>query len=166
MAACRTPQAFHPRLRRSLTEPFPHLFVQQDGHILIGGDFTGLDGQLRGHIARLFSDGTIEDSTTFNPGMGADGSVRSIALQANGAILLGGDFAQVNTQARSRIARLNADGTVPDAPAFNAGADGVIDFLALEGDGRLVTGGAATKINGETRNGVPAYWRLMWRRHL
>ena len=141
------------------------LTVQRDGHILIGGDFTGLDGQLRGHIARLFSDGTIEDSTTFNPGTGADGSVRSIALQANGAILLGGDFAQVNTQARSRIARLNADGTVQDVPAFNAGADGVIDFLALEGDGRLVMGGGFKKINGETRNGF-GYWPMMRRRHL
>ena len=129
------------------------LAVQPDGHILIGGDFTSIDGQPQGHIARLLSDGNIESSTTFNPGAGADGSVRSIALQANGAILLGGFFSQVNTQSRDRIARLNADGTVQDAQAFNAGTDGGVELLALEGDGRLVMGGAFTEINGETRNG-------------
>ena len=67
--------------------------VQPDGKILIGGDFTTLSPNggaavTRNHIARLNPDGTLD--TAFNPN--ANGAVYSIAVQADGKILVGGGF--------------------------------------------------------------------------
>ena len=69
--------------------------VQPDGKILIGGDFTTLSPNggaavTRNHIARLNPDGTLD--TAFNPN--ANGTVYSIAVQADGKILVGGAFTQ------------------------------------------------------------------------
>src|SRR5438132_8871521 len=67
--------------------------VQPDGKILIGGDFTTLSPNggvavTRNRIARLNPDGTLD--TAFDPN--ATGSeVDSIAVQADGKILAGGD---------------------------------------------------------------------------
>src|SRR5436190_10195647 len=65
--------------------------VQEDGKVLIGGDFTTVRGEVRPHIARLNSDGTLDGS--FNPGDGADGtgfpSVFAIAIQVNGQVIVG-----------------------------------------------------------------------------
>ena len=69
--------------------------VQPDGKILIGGDFTTLSPNggapvTRNRIARLNPDGTLD--TAFNPN--ANGSVYSIAVQADGKILVGRQFQQ------------------------------------------------------------------------
>ncbi len=69
--------------------------LQPDGRILIGGDFTTLQpngsagATAQQRIARLNADGTLD--VTFNPQ--ADNTVKTLALQADGRILLGGDFA-------------------------------------------------------------------------
>ena len=69
--------------------------VQPDGKILIGGDFTTLSPNggvavTRNRIARLNPDGTLD--TAFNPN--ANSIVYSIAVQADGKILVGGDFSE------------------------------------------------------------------------
>jgi hypothetical protein len=52
------------------------LAVQSDGRVLIGGDFTTVNGVSRGRIARLNADGSLD--TTFGNGLaGASGHVRS-----------------------------------------------------------------------------------------
>ena len=43
---------------------------------------------------------------------GVDGIVRSVAVQADGKILLAGQFGRCNTYARTSLARLNPDGTL------------------------------------------------------
>src|SRR5438046_1245562 len=83
--------------------------VQPDGKILIGGDFTTLSPNggpavTRNYIARLNPDGTLD--TAFDPS--ADSSVYSIAVQADGKILAGGNFTNIGGQPRNFIARLDA----------------------------------------------------------
>ena len=82
------------------------LAIQTDGQIVIAGDFTTVNGEPRNRIARLNGNGSVEGTGTFNTGSGADGTVRSVAVQADGRILMGGDFAMVNGIARARLARL------------------------------------------------------------
>src|SRR5207245_219552 len=60
------------------------------------------------------------DTNTFNPGTGVDIAVYSIAIQANGQILIGGDFASYNDVERIAVARLNANGSRDDS--YNPGA--------------------------------------------
>src|SRR5436853_45974 len=58
--------------------------IQNDGKILIGGNFTSYSGIGLNHIARLNVDGTPDSS--FHTGSGTDISVRSIVLQNDGRI--------------------------------------------------------------------------------
>ena len=51
---------------------------------------------------------------TFVIGLGANGRVKCLALQADGKILIGGHFTVVNGTNRNYIARLNADGELDD----------------------------------------------------
>ena len=88
-----------------------HLALQPDGKVLIGGEFTEVDGVARNRIARLNANGTLD--TTFNPGAGADYIVSSVSVQPDGKVLIGGWFTQVGGEAHPRIARL--------MPAFTIG---------------------------------------------
>ena len=84
--------------------------VQTDGKILIGGMFTTYNGVSRKGIARLNSNGSLD--TTFNPGLGMAGGnllVKTIALQTDGKIIVGGDFTSYNGVTRNGIVRLYGD---------------------------------------------------------
>jgi len=87
--------------------------VQQDGKLVIGGLFNNVNGAARNFIARITPRGDLD--TLFSPQAATDGAVRSIAVQNDGRILIGGDFLTVNGVARSGIARLNQDGTLDTA---------------------------------------------------
>jgi carbonic anhydrase len=94
--------------------------VQTDGKIVLGGMFTSVNNQPRSRIARLNSNGNVEDSATFNPGSGANNGVFGMAVQTDGKIVLSGDFTAVNGTVRNAIARLDNNAatqpvTVPDA---------------------------------------------------
>ncbi|WP_033316645.1 delta-60 repeat domain-containing protein, partial [Pontibacter roseus] len=75
-----------------------------DGKKLVGGTFTSYNGSSRNRIARLNADGTLDAS--FNPGTGFNGEVRSLSLQPDGKVLVGGSFTSFNGTPRSFIARL------------------------------------------------------------
>jgi uncharacterized delta-60 repeat protein len=124
--------------------------LQSDGKIIIGGAFLTVGGVNRSRIARLNADGSLD--TTFNPGAGADNLVYDVAVQADGKILLGGNFYRVNTTSNYGIARLNADGTadasfispistpIPSPnPPFPI--SGIVYSIVIQPDGKIVVGG-------------------------
>ena len=90
---------------------------QPDGRVLIGGSFANYQGTARSGIARVNIDGTLD--TSFDPGSGTDGTVNAILVQANGQIVIGGDFANFNGTAINGVALLNADGSLDTS--FDAG---------------------------------------------
>ena len=122
------------------------------GKILIAGDFTQVGGVTRRHIARLNGDGTLD--ATFNPGASANDSIRAIAIQQDGNIVIGGLFTMVGNAALSRVARLTPNGLVD--PTFNPGpgANDVVNTLALQEDHKIVAGGFFTQANGVPRNRI------------
>lgn len=124
--------------------------VQGDGKILIGGDFTSYNGAPHGHVARLNQDGSVDN--TFNPDTGTNGSVRAIAVQVDGKIVIGGVFTNVNGMPFNRIARLDADGAID--PTFNVGvgANDTVLALSVDSQGRIYAGGEFTSASGVTRN--------------
>jgi uncharacterized delta-60 repeat protein len=123
-----------------------------DGKIIVGGDFSFLGGggfgtTPRSKIGRLNPDGTID--TSFDPG--ANGSISAILLQQDGKILIGGSFTMVGgggsgTTARSRIARLNLDGSIDTS--FNPGANNTVRAFALQKDGKIIVAGSFTTLGG------------------
>jgi uncharacterized repeat protein (TIGR01451 family)/uncharacterized delta-60 repeat protein len=97
--------------------------VQDDGKIVIGGSFTNYNGVLCGGIIRVHVDGSVDNS--FDAGAGAllaptIGGVRALAIQTDGKIVVGGQFATMNNVPRFGLARLETNGVV-DA-GFNPGA--------------------------------------------
>jgi uncharacterized delta-60 repeat protein len=145
---------FDPNANGDLLGDVRVMVVQPDGKILLGGDFTTLSPNggaaiTRNHIARLNPDGTLD--TAFNPD--ANNTVYAIAVQADGKILVAGDFSGANSiggQTRNRIARLDA--TTGFADSFDPNADGVVYSIAVQKDGKILAGGVFANIGGQTRN--------------
>src|SRR5215831_1254761 len=117
--------------------------------VIIGGDFTSVDQIGRNRIARLNADGTLD--STFDPGSGTNGSIRTVVVQKDLKILIGGTFTLYNGIARNRIARLNQDGTLDTTFDSGTGANGTIQTLALQPDGKIIVGGFFSAINGRNR---------------
>ncbi|MBX2912300.1 MAG: T9SS type A sorting domain-containing protein [Cyclobacteriaceae bacterium] len=111
--------------------------IQGDGKILIAGNFTSYEGTNINRIARLNSDGGLDG--TFYPGTGATGEVRSVVVQADGKIVLGGYFYAFNGTGQNYIVRLNDDGSVDNT--FNTGALGGVEVVGVRSDGKIIVGG-------------------------
>jgi len=126
--------------------------VQADGKILAGGNFTTLGGLPRNHIGRLNSNGTLD--ATFNPGIStAQGDqVFALAVQADGNILVSGEFTSLAGQARAYLGRLNADGSLDSS--FTPVTDGRVNSLAIQPDGKILIGGSFQTLNGESCAGL------------
>jgi len=133
------------------------VMVQPDGKVLMGGYFTqlspfGVSPVAANFIARLNHDGSADSGFQAQ----ANGIVRAMALEPNGQILVGGNFTSMGngttSAVRNSIARLNADGSL-DAN-FNPNANGVVYAVAVQGDGKVLVGGAFTSIGGTTRNHI------------
>jgi uncharacterized delta-60 repeat protein len=130
--------------------------VQPDGKLIIGGNFTSINGQPRNYIARLLPDGSLESLDTFNPGTGASAQVNCIALQPDGKIVIGGNFTSFNGQSRNRIARLNPDGTLEGTETFNIGTgpNGFVYAVVVQPDGKIILGGSFNNVNGQSRSRI------------
>lgn len=126
--------------------------VLSDGKIMIAGEFTTYNGITRNNIARLNSDGTLD--TTFDPGTGANGAIRAMAIQSNGRIVIGGGFSTYNGASRIRVARVNTNGTNDTSFDPGSGAGNLVYAIAIQSDGKIVIGGAFTSYNSTTRNRI------------
>ena len=96
---------------------------------LLGWQSTNYKVTDGNHIAGLNTDGSLD--TGFNLGTGANGNVRTTALQPDGKILIGGDFTSYNGTARNYIARLNADGSLDTDFNPGTGANRWVNALTL-----------------------------------
>lgn len=129
--------------------------VQADGKVLIASfNMTSYDGVSVGYFARLNTDGTLD--TTFNTNLsgGFNNSTKTIELQTDGKILVGGFFTQVGANAAPRLARLNSNGTLDLAFTAAGGtglSNGVADIV-VQADNKIVVGGAFDTFNGASAN--------------
>ena len=128
--------------------------LQSDGKVIIGGNFSKVNGVTRGGIARLNTDGSLD--TSFGNGLAGVGSssynapdVTAIALQSNGKVIIGGNFESVNGTNRSRVARLNSDGTL-DTSFYSS--SGELRALVLQPDGKFLVGGGSDRSQIARRN--------------
>lgn len=128
------------------------LALQPNGAIIIGGNFTAYNGFNRYHIARLNSNGSLD--TTFDPGLGANGTIWSIALESSGQIIIGGEFTSYNGTPVNGVARLNADGSLDATFNPGVGPDGTVNTVAVDSSQRVLIGGNFAHVSGVTSGGV------------
>lgn len=126
--------------------------VDSQGRIYIGGDFLTVDGVTRNRIARLNPDGTLDE--TFNPGTGANQNVNKLEIDSNGKVVIVGNFTTVNGTNRSRVARLNSDGSHDLTFNPGLGANCEINALAFDSIDRVLIGGCFEVIDGISRIGI------------
>jgi uncharacterized delta-60 repeat protein len=162
---------FEPRGFEVLTPMYFALAVQSDGKILVGGQLWWMTaaGVSRQNLARLNSDGTLD--TSFDAGLysnygddtaalGIDGAVRSIVVQSDGKILIGGDFTRVRGStrteglARAHLARLNTDGSADTSFDTGTGANALVRAIALQTDGKVLAVGDFSSFNGASWGGI------------
>jgi uncharacterized delta-60 repeat protein len=91
---------------------------------------------------------------SFNPGTGANGDVRIIAVQNDGKIIIGGEFTSFNGTTVNRIARLNPDGSLDNTFSIGTGANSSVQAIAIQDDGKILIGGGFTSFNGTTINRI------------
>ncbi|MFH7003304.1 T9SS type A sorting domain-containing protein [Flavobacterium bizetiae] len=123
---------------------------QNDGKILVGGDFTKYKEVSQNNIIRLNSDKSKDNSFSINSGF--NGSVNTIALQKDGKIIVGGKFTKYQEAAQSYLIRLNSDGTKDSAFSIGTGFDKSVNFVAIQPDGKILVGGDFRKYQGISQN--------------
>jgi uncharacterized delta-60 repeat protein len=128
------------------------LAIQTDGKILIAGSMTQVGGSPCHGLARLNVDGSLDP--TFNIGAGTMGSIRTITIQPDGKILVGGQFTLFNGEPAGGLIRLNSDGSVDNTldigTGFNGYQDHEIKSLALQPDGKIIAGGSFFIFDNDT----------------
>ncbi len=99
-----------------------------DGKLMIGGYFSSAGGASRSRLARLNANGTADPA--FSVGTAGNGNyVLSLLHQADGRVIVCGNFGSIGSFSRSHIGRVNADGTVDTD--FNPSSTSAITWSPL-----------------------------------
>ncbi|MDQ3711740.1 MAG: FG-GAP-like repeat-containing protein [Acidobacteriota bacterium] len=123
-----------------------------DGSVLVGDNLIGSTGTtIYNEFLRVLPNG-IRDSSFNAGGIGFQtinpGSVRTIVVQPNGKVLIGGKFDAVNDINRFKIARLNADSTLDASFQINTNPAGnyftqirEVYHSVVQSDGKIIVSG-------------------------
>ncbi len=120
--------------------------LQSDGKIIIGGNFVNFNGVSQKRILRLNSNGQLD--TSFKSGVGfSKGDVRSILIQPDDRILVGGTFSGTyNNRIALRLIRLLKSGSYDDS--FEAHLNNKLFTMGFTSDQRLIIGGDFHSVSG------------------
>ena len=126
-----------------------------DGRLLLGGEFSAIGGEPRLNLARLLPNGQFDPG--FRADVAPDGAVRTAVQQADGRVIIGGDFRTVQGQAQAGIARLLEDGSRdPEfgTASIDAGTTPAIYSLVLDDRGHLLVSGLEARVAGRSQGGL------------
>jgi uncharacterized delta-60 repeat protein len=127
-----------------------------DDRILVGGRFTTYNNTTANRIIRLNTDGSIDNAFIYGSGFGTSPSheIKTIKIQTDGKILVGGHFTSYNGTTRNNIIRLNSDGTIDNTFTVGTGFNDSPFNILLQSSGKIVIGGPFTTYNGSTANRI------------
>ncbi len=136
----------------SVTRVIRNITIQSDGKIILTGMFTSYNNVTRHHIARLNINGSLD--TTFNHETGANTVISTTALQSDGKLIIGGIFTSFNGIKRTRVARLNVNGSLDSTFHSIVGANDYVYAVAIQEDSKIVIGGWFRAYDGVNRNKI------------
>lgn len=120
--------------------------LQTDHKIVFGGNFTKYNDTNGNRLVRILPDG--DPDPTFNVGLGFNNQVYSLVLQTDQKIIAAGNFTSFNNAPAFRIVRLLPDGSRDTTFNTGSGANGVVEAIVLQPDGKILIGGRFTSFNG------------------
>ena len=100
-----------------------------DGSMVIGGDFSLVNGQARKHLARILPSGEVDPAWLPDP----DGQVWSLAADAMGNLYVGGAFSKIGGQDHWFLSRIPAGTSGAADPAWPR-------YIGVEYPTRLIVG--------------------------
>ncbi|HVY69794.1 MAG TPA: immunoglobulin domain-containing protein, partial [Verrucomicrobiae bacterium] len=128
--------------------------VQSDGKVLIGGSFSAVNNFNHASLARLNPDGSVDPAFDAGLSGGVFTRVNAIVIQADGKILVGGDFTTAGGATASHIVRLTGTGAVDSTFVTGSGANDSVNAIAVQADGKIILAGAFTQFNSTALAGV------------
>ena len=129
------------------------LAVGNNNEVFAGGEFTQIGGLARNRIAKVSASGTGLVDALWNPS--ANSGVTALAVDANGAVFVGGRFNQINGTTRNYLAKLSDQGAGVVDPSWRPTMNSIVNALALGGS-TLYAGGQFTLASGQQRFGLAA----------
>ena len=133
------------------------LALQPDGKVIVGGLFSTVNGVTRNMIARINTDGSVDD--TFVPAAGDSVSALDLIIQPDGKIVAGGNFhdsevifGEDDNSIPVYIKRFNNDGSVDATFASEQSVGNQVWALSLQNDGKLLAGGWFETVGGVSKN--------------
>ena len=140
------------------------LAIQQDGKIVLVGDFDSYDDTPRSRVARLDSNGQLDptygDSLAFASGDAFSFGLSDVALDPQGRALIAGEFASVNGVPTRRLLRLDRSGQLDlqfqpslSQPLFTDSLESLSQIL-VQDDGRLLVVGSSVELSLDGRRGI------------
>jgi uncharacterized delta-60 repeat protein len=121
------------------------VFPLPGGQILIGGDFTQVNGQNVPYLARLNADGSVDP---LFGGDAFDGRVNAIDVYPDGRIVVGGEFSSVGAAFRKGLVRLTKDGKLDPTFEVAVDVDGYVYDVEVQPDGNILLAGDFAHVNG------------------
>ncbi|ONI69507.1 hypothetical protein BWI15_23310 [Kribbella sp. ALI-6-A] len=113
------------------------------GTVMVGGDFSMLNGYPRANAAAIRADGSVDP--TWNPS--PNGIVYAVAATADGSrVFLGGTFTSVGPSARTYLAAVDTATGATD-PNWQKAANNTVRALAVSGQ-TVYAGGSFTRAGG------------------
>jgi uncharacterized delta-60 repeat protein len=109
-----------------------------NGKLLVAGSFVNFNSLGDRPLVEVTSTGALD--LTFQPTPQIAGNILAVVRQADGKLVAGGTFSEINGQPMRRLARFNATGTL-DASFASQSLDNSVTDLALQPDGRLLAAG-------------------------
>jgi uncharacterized delta-60 repeat protein len=127
------------------------LAVQNDGGIIIGGNFNSYRSIPRRALARLLPDGSLD--TAYAAATDTDCLIKTIVVQPDGTTLVGGagTFYQSSTVSTNYLTRVGADGRIEEnlVAGFDYnGHNNSVQVIVRQPDGKILAGGAFNSYNG------------------
>ncbi|MGC8765216.1 MAG: hypothetical protein ACP5QT_04955 [Brevinematia bacterium] len=122
--------------------------VDSGNRIYVGGSFTNFSGTGKNGIVRLNSDGSIDNFFSTSGLQGNYFSVKDIAIQSDGKIVIGGDFTSYEGTLISNLARLNPDGSLDTTFNTGRGPNYSVEKIFIPDNNWIYIGGCFTEYNG------------------
>jgi uncharacterized delta-60 repeat protein len=113
-----------------------------NGQILIAGEFTDVNGTALNRIAKLNSNGTVDN--TFSPLSSLNGRINAAFVQPDNAIMIGGEFTE-------GIMRINSNGSFDNSFNPGSGVDSLVTDVFVQNDNKVLLCGNFTSYNGTAR---------------
>ena len=136
--------------------PINAIVQQTDGKTIVGGNFTNYQHTFQSGLMRFNTDNSVDTSFNIGSGFfydynGSQGNIKSLAIQTDGKIMVGGYFNAYQGVNQKNLIRLNADGSKDTS--FNTGSGFVrryddsdsVNAIVVQPDGKIIIGSDTTE---------------------